>query len=234
MRQTFQKFHLIRFGLLVFLTLSGLSAFSLSHAAGYTAFGPQVYLRQRGRPVIEEDSFVSAVSGSFILKIYNGGLEGDEYDLVSSAEIYLNNTKILSPNELNQNVDYLEKTITVQSVNDLSVELRGKPGAALVIEIEGDDAVFPVITSSIVPSANTNGWHLSDPTVSFICSDVGSAIASCSSPVNVINEGASQVIMGTAIDLAGNTAAVSETINLDKSLPVLSISSPARDRKSVV
>ncbi|MDH3760002.1 MAG: Ig-like domain-containing protein [Gammaproteobacteria bacterium] len=197
-----------------------------AEAAGFDAFGPRVYLRNSGQPVSEVDTFTSIAPGSFTLHIYNGGLEDDEFDLVSSSVIYLNGVQVLSPNELNQNVDYIQKTVTLQAVNEISVEVRGKPGGALVLNIEGDDSTPPTISAEVTPLANANGWHSTDPTVSFVCGDIGSAIASCSSPVTVTSEGAGQVVTGTAVDLAGNSTSVAVTINLDKSAPSLGITSP--------
>ena len=209
------------------LTLgSALASFEVG-ASGFTAFGPRVYLRQNGQPVTEVDTFTTSVTGAFTLEIHNGGLEDDEYHLVSSSVIFLNGAQILSPNELNQNISYLEKSVTLQAVNEISVEVRGKPGGTLIIYIVGDDNIPPAISINVAPPANASGWHASNPTVSFTCSDIGSAVASCTSPFTVSTEGAGQVVTGTVTDLAGNTATVSETINLDKNLPVLSISSPA-------
>jgi hypothetical protein len=55
--------------------------------------------------------------------------------------------------------------------------------------------------------------------VSFSCSDNLSGIASCPPPISVTTEGAGQVITGTAVDKAGNSAAVSVTLNIDKTPP---------------
>ncbi|KAF0146226.1 MAG: Neogenin [Nitrospirae bacterium] len=57
-----------------------------------------------------------------------------------------------------------------------------------------------------------------------MCSDSGSGIALCLSSVNVTNEGANQVITGTAVDKAGNSASASVTLNIDKTPPVITIS----------
>ena len=85
-----------------------------AEAAGFDVFGPRVYLRNSGQPVAEVDNFLPVTTGSFTLHIYNGGLEDDGFDLVSSSVIYLNGVQILTPNELNQNVDYIQKTVTLQ------------------------------------------------------------------------------------------------------------------------
>ena len=55
------------------------------------------------------------------------------------------------------------------------------------------------------PSPNGNGWHNTDVTVTFTCSDALSGVASCPAPITVTAEGAGQVVTGTAVDKAGNT-----------------------------
>lgn len=64
-------------------------------------------------------------------------------------------------------------------------------------------------------------------TVSFNCSDSTSGIDKCPLPVTVSAEGADQVVQGTATDRAGNTANASATIDLDKSAPLVEITSPS-------
>jgi len=82
----------------------------------------------------------------------------------------------------------------------------------------------PTITATVEPPANTAGWNNSDVTVSFTCTDHLSGIESCTDPITVTTEGSGQVVSGTAVDLAGNTATVDVALNIDKTPPILSIS----------
>lgn len=88
-----------------------------------------------------------------------------------------------------------------------------------VIMIE--DTVPPVVSAEVSPQANSNGWHNQDVTVTFDCSDLESGIDFCPAPVTVVSEGMNQMVSGTAVDMAGNIAASSVTINLDKTPPSL-------------
>jgi hypothetical protein len=81
------------------------------------------------------------------------------------------------------------------------------------------DKTPPVITASVSPVPNANGWHNTDVTVTFTCSDGGSGITSCTQPVTVTTEGANQTISGAVVDNAGNTASASVTLNIDKTAP---------------
>jgi Vacuolar protein sorting-associated protein 62/Glucodextranase, domain B len=88
------------------------------------------------------------------------------------------------------------------------------------------DKTPPTITATANPSPNTAGWNNTDVSVSFACSDTMSAVASCPQAVPVQTEGRNQVISGTATDLAGNTASASVTLNIDKTPPVATITTP--------
>src|SRR5882724_2009507 len=82
------------------------------------------------------------------------------------------------------------------------------------------------ITATATPPPNAKGWNNKNVTVSFACSG-GSGSEICPGTVLVSNDGAGQVISGTAKDAAGNMASKSITINLDKTPPTASISSPS-------
>jgi IPT/TIG domain/Glucodextranase, domain B len=70
---------------------------------------------------------------------------------------------------------------------------------------------------TLSPAPNAYGWNNTDVTVTF-CPAGGN----CSSPQTVTSDGAGQVISGT---VSGST--VSVTLNIDKTRPVLSVSSPS-------
>jgi hypothetical protein len=80
------------------------------------------------------------------------------------------------------------------------------------------DTVPPTIQGTINPPPNASGWNNSDVTVSFTCSDA-QGIASCSGPTVLATNGANQIVTGTAVDTAGNTATTSVRVNLDKGTP---------------
>jgi len=86
------------------------------------------------------------------------------------------------------------------------------------------DSTNPVITATISPLANSNGWHNTDVTVTFACSDATSGVASCPAPILVTTEGAGQTITGTATDEAGNSASTAVILNIDKTAPTAELS----------
>lgn len=85
----------------------------------------------------------------------------------------------------------------------------------------------PEISASPSPGPNAAGWNNSAVMVTFTCVPGAAPIQSCTSPITVSTEGANQVVSGTAVDTANNTASASDTVNLDLTPPTLSISSPS-------
>ena len=104
-----------------------------------------------------------------------------------------------------------------------------KAGNSSTVSVALDiDKTLPIINSLATPAANANGWNNSDVIVDFTCSDNLSGIASCSPSQTVITEGANQLITGTAVDVAGNSANSVVTLNIDKTVPTITASvSPA-------
>src|SRR5258708_39439914 len=80
----------------------------------------------------------------------------------------------------------------------------------------------PTIPGGLAPRPTAAGWNYTDATVTFVCSDDGSGVASCSPPVLIAAEGAGQVVTGSATDRAGNRATATVTVNVDKTPPLIS------------
>lgn len=84
------------------------------------------------------------------------------------------------------------------------------------------DKTPPTISHSQLPVANGNGWNNGDVTVTFVCGDALSGLASCTDPQTVTTEGQLQEVTGTALDNAGNSATDPTTVSIDKSAPTIS------------
>ncbi|HEX5917054.1 MAG TPA: PxKF domain-containing protein [Nocardioides sp.] len=84
------------------------------------------------------------------------------------------------------------------------------------------DDVPPTITATVAPEPNPAGWHRTNPTVTFECSDARSGVAdgACPPPRTVTSEGV-QVVSGTVADRAGNESTTSVTVRLDRTAPVV-------------
>lgn len=205
-----------------------IAATSWAKAGTFVAFGPQDYQRGTGAPVTVTTNFsVLNPNTQYTLKAFNGGLQDDQTELVSNSIVTVNGIQVIGSNNFNQQVTEVDVPVTLQGSNTLTVEVRGRPGGLLTIEIIGVDNDPPTIQATVSPAPNAAGWNNTNVTVTFICGDATSPVASCPAPKTVISEGANQVISGTATDAAGNSASTSVTLNIDKTPPVISITSPA-------
>ena len=197
---------------------------SAAHAGTFVAFGPQQYVRNNGQPTPVANSFtVLDPTTTFTIRI--------DSSRVSSAIVTLNGVVIFNESDFNANVTLLTKPVTLRATNELTVELRGKPDEGFAVQIIGVDNAPPTITAAVSPRPNAAGWNNSNPTVTFTCADETSGIASCSEPVSVTTETTGQIVVGTAVDKAGNTAATLVTVKLDKTSPNLAVTSPANGAK---
>lgn len=137
----------LKISLTICLFLIGLPALVL--AGEFTAFGPdgpENFIRETGAPVtVTKDFEVLNHNTEFILRVYNGGLEDTEAELVSSSIISINGTQVVGPEEFNQNVYFIEEPVTLQANNTIDVEVRGKPGGLLTIHVVGIDNTAPNI-----------------------------------------------------------------------------------------
>ena len=87
------------------------------------------------------------------------------------------------------------------------------------------DVVLPTITATVTPTANDAGWHRTDPTVFFTCTDEESGLAdgACPPAQTITDEGV-HVVSGTVADRAGNEASASVTVRLDRTAPLVTLS----------
>ncbi len=216
-------------------------AAALAFGGTFTAFGPETFPRGTGAPraVVKRFSVRNA-SAFYLLRatVQNPTIvRADEKEKQGkdaltlpgvSATIVVNGMEILSPKDFTQNTTVVERAVSLKIDNEIDVTVRGPQGGAVIVEIIGTDNDRPTITAEASPSPNANGWNNTSVTVTFTCADATSGIATCSSPVTVATEGAGQVVTGTAVDKAGNSASTSVTLNIDKTPPVVTgIASPA-------
>lgn len=187
----------------------------------WTPFGPSTYIRGTGAPVTVTSTFaILNPNSQYTLHIVSDG--------VASALIWVNGTQVVSPSDFNPNVTTLDRAVTLQPSNQIAVQLRSKPGSSLTVSIIGVDNDAPTITDSESPQPNGFGWNNAPVTVSFFCGDATSGVGFCTPPLTVSTEGLGQTATGVARDLTGNTATLSQPVNIDLTPPSITASpSPA-------
>ncbi len=199
-------------GLLLVSTLVGRATVSV--------LGPETFHRAAGRPDTVVRKFtVSNPSNPYTLKVANEG--------VTDATISLNGDVVFGPSAFQTKglkpPSQFDKSVTLRDgLNTLAVEVRGKPGTSLSVEIFRPtpvDRTPPAISATVDPEPNEAGWNNSTVTVRFSCDDADSGIKFCPAPVTVTQDTAGRVVSGTAIDNAGNRATARVTVKLDRTAP---------------
>ncbi len=91
------------------------------------------------------------------------------------------------------------------------------------------DASVPNATARATPAANAAGWRKVPVTVTFTGTDAPSGIAACDSPILLAIDGTGQSASGTCTNNAGLVSATASvaSINIDTTLPSITISTPA-------
>jgi len=115
--------------------------------------------------------------------------------------------------------------VASEEVQGFAVDLAGNTGQGSVIV--NLDRTPPSIVAAAAPPPNANGWNNTDVTVTFMVHDVLSGVESAPDPVVLGSDGAAHVASATVTDQAGNSAAASQVVNIDKSAPTLTIVSPS-------
>lgn len=115
----------------------------------------------------------------------------------------------------------------VHSINYFAVDNEGNREASKTLTVRIDTAA-PTISASASPGPNTNGWNNTDVTISYSCSDIsgGSGVDSAASSLGDDVLSASGAASGTCVDNAGNSAAATKTVQIDKTPPAAAITAP--------
>ncbi|AFY36807.1 hypothetical protein Lepto7376_0369 [[Leptolyngbya] sp. PCC 7376] len=133
---------------------------NISRQSQILVFGQKIYTRENGKPrTIIENFSVADTEAPFAFVANNPqGKRGK----VTSAVIKLNGVEILSPRELNQNVEVVSKRVSLQQNNQLEVELRGKPGSSLRVQIS--TPALPSLVGSAFIRAQPSSFPINVPT----------------------------------------------------------------------
>lgn len=113
-----------------------------------------------------------------------------------------------------------------QNVTGTAVDRAGNSASFTVTGINLDKTA-PLITGAATTQPNANGWYNTDVTVHFDAGDGLSGLETVTQDTVIDTEGAGQIVTGTAMDKAGNSAIFTvENINIDKTQPGITVSIP--------
>ena len=125
--------------------LAVLTSFSVNAFAVPMDFGPKKFERGKGEPLPVIEFFsVENPKGKYDFHLENGGFVQkpgamfgirDQVDAVSSAIVKFNGVVVFGPDDFNQEVLNILKEVTLLPNNILEVEVRGKPGSYITLDI---------------------------------------------------------------------------------------------------
>ncbi len=116
------------------------------HSADYMIFGPELFKTSKGKPYTQETTFTSRITGPQAkLVIVNGDETGKHR--VSSGTITLNGEEIVSHSAFNQKVAQIERPVSLELTNKLSVKLASAPDSTISVRIIGN---YPAPTITIM------------------------------------------------------------------------------------
>lgn len=94
------------------------------------------------------------------------------------------------------------------------------------------DKTPPLITGKTTAPPNENNWYQNNVLIQFSAADEISGLEKASSSATISTEGENLSVLGTAADFAGNSATATVSgINLDKTPPQITVTSPANEKR---
>ncbi|MEO8677869.1 MAG: PKD domain-containing protein [Vicinamibacterales bacterium] len=120
-----------------------------------------------------------------------------------------------------------DRVITAEGPNQTVTGTVTDPGggtASVTSEPFSIDVGVPLVSTTLTPAPNANGWNNAPVTVHFTCTDITSGVATCPADQIIATDGADHTVSGTATDRAGNaTARTSPPVNLDQTPPTIAV-----------
>jgi len=110
-------------------------------------------------------------------------------------------------------------TITADQAGDANY--APAPSAGQAFAIAAADLTAPLLTATQSPPPNASGWTNTDVTVSWACTDAGSGVDPAASTLGDDVMVSSGMAEASCTDHAGNAAAASHAVLIDKTPPVL-------------
>jgi hypothetical protein len=116
-----------------------------------------------------------------------------------------------------------------QSATGTCTDVAGNTSSPSTVSGINIDKTPPAARAAALPQPNTVGWNRTDVTVTFTGTDALSGVLDCSAPATLSSDGIDLSATGTCTDRADNVSvpATAQGINIDKTAPVLSVTSPA-------
>ena len=108
----------------------------------------------------------------------------------------------------------------ITTITYYAIDKAGNSEAPKTMYVRIDTAP-PILVCHESAAANPSGWHNADVSLTFVANDLLSGVAATTDSSIVTTEGANQVFHGTSTDQAGNVAAITCVLSIDKTPPTI-------------
>lgn len=117
-------------------------------------FGPEKFTREAGTPDTVSRTFAACTTGATYRLVLENNAEGR--NRINSATLNLNGKEIVRPSDLNQRVERVEKEVSLQGENTLTVRLASNPGGFLTISLFCVSGCMDLTITSPDPGSTVN------------------------------------------------------------------------------
>jgi sugar lactone lactonase YvrE len=107
-----------------------------------TIYGPRKFIRSTGKPIVVTETFSAPNATTYNLIVFNGEKGKNR---VSSGTVKINGIEILRESDFNQQVDRIERSVSLLLSNSISVELRSTPGSFITVSITSETENHPPV-----------------------------------------------------------------------------------------
>lgn len=150
--------------------------------------------------------------------VYIGSNSGNLYALAESTGAVVWTTNVGAP--IQQPDEQNFRVLTGMAAAD------GKLLVAAGETLTAFDSAEPSIVASASGTQGSNGWFTSRVVVHFTCTAGSSnTVTECPADVTLNKQGGGQVVSGTVVDSAGQSASTSISVNIDRSAPAVAVTS---------
>ncbi|MBI4350018.1 MAG: hypothetical protein HY550_01135 [Elusimicrobia bacterium] len=125
-------------------------------------------------------------------------------------------------------VECSSKTISAEGQSPVAGWCRDTAGnIGYSTAIVNVDLTIPIVSAAQAPAKNSNGWNNTPVTVIVTGTDALSGTSYCVPAKMISTEGYNQAVSGYCMDYAGNSSTATLVLNIDKTVPLITISSPS-------
>jgi hypothetical protein len=125
--------------------------------ADASIYESSLVVRESGKPAVLQETFPAVPGGGYRVLVRNGVETGNP---VTSAVVRLNGESVFMPGDFGRKVATIERPATLRPENSISIEVRGEPGSALAVSVQGSTVNLPPLANAGADRVVPVGQHV--------------------------------------------------------------------------